>query len=51
MNKAKCYADLYEVNNLMHYRVWTSDGDCGKELSKKLKEIIKLLEKQEEYKY
>ena len=51
MNKAKCYDHLHEVNNLMHYREWTSDDDCGKKLSKKLKEIVKLLEKQEEYKY
>lgn len=51
MNKAKCYGHLHEVSKLMHYRVWTSDGDCDKKLSKKLKEIIKLLEKQEEHKY
>lgn len=51
MNKVKCYGQLHEVNKLMHYRVWNSNDDCGKKLSKKLKEIIKLLEKQEEYKY
>ena len=48
MSKAKCYKELHEVNQLFHYRVWSSEDDCGKSISKKLKEIIKLLENQEE---
>ena len=51
MSKAKCYKELYEVGQLFHYRVWSSHDDCGKELSKKLKQIIKLLEKQGVYKF
>ena len=50
MSKAKCYKELYEVNQLFHYRVWDSNDDCGKKISKKLKQIITLLEKQEVYK-
>ena len=51
MSKAKCYKELYEVSQLFHYRVWDSNDDCGKKISKKMQEIIKLLEKQKEYKY
>ena len=51
MSKAKCYKELYEVSQLFHYRVWDSNDDSGKAISKKLNQIIKLLEKQPEYKY
>ena len=50
MSKAKCYRELHEVKQLFHYRVWDSNDKCGKSVSRKLKEIIKLLEKQEVYK-
>ena len=51
MSKVRCYGELNEVRELFHYRMWSSHDDCGKQISKKLKEIIKILEKQTEYKY
>jgi len=48
MSKTKCYGQLHEVSILMHSRKWSIHDKCGKSLSKKLKEIIKLLEKQKE---
>lgn len=50
MSKAKCYKELYEVSRLFHQRVWDSNDTCGKTISKKLKQIIVLLEKEEVYK-
>ena len=47
MSKAKCYKELHEVGELFHQRIWSSHDDCGKKISKKLKEIKSLLEKQE----
>jgi len=51
MGKVKCYKELHEVSELFHERIWHSHDDCGKAISKKLKEIMKLLQKQEVYKY
>ena len=51
MPKSKCYKELHEVSQLFHYRVWDCADDTGKAISKKLNQIIKLLEKQPEYKY
>jgi len=51
VSKVKCYGELKEVSELFHYRVWNSHDDCGKQITKKLKQIIELLEKQPEYKY
>jgi len=51
MSKTKCYKELHEVRELFHERVWSSHDDCGKKISKKLKEILSLLEKREVYKY
>jgi hypothetical protein len=51
MSKTKCYSELQEVKELFHYREWRSRDSCGKEISKKLKEIKSLLEKQEVHKY
>jgi len=50
VSKAKCYKELYEISQLFYQRAWDSNDRCGKEVSKKLKQIIVLLEKQEVYK-
>lgn len=51
MSKAKCYKQLHEVSQLFHYRVWDSNDSCGKAISRKLREIVELLKKQERYRY
>ena len=48
MSKTKCYGQLHEVSILMHSQDWSSHDKCGKSLSKKLEEIIKLLGEQKE---
>jgi len=48
MSKAKCYGKFHELGKLLHYRKFDSHDSCGKEVLRKLGQIIKLLEKQEE---